>query len=259
MGEIIVITSGKGGVGKTTTVANLGYGLADLGKRVLLVDTDIGLRNLDVILGLENQVNYNLVDVILGNCRFHQAAIKDKRNHNLFLLPCSQKNDKESIEPMQIVKLLDELKDEFDFIILDCPAGIEHGFKNATIAARSAIVVTTPEIASIRDAYRVIELLGDKPKRLLINRIRDDLIRRGSMLSTEDVKDILEIELLGVIPEDEAVVIASSIGETLIGTGTSVGNSYERICRRMLGEQVPIHQVKEGVLGKISRLFARQV
>ena len=202
MGEVIVITSGKGGVGKTTTTANIGIGLSSAGKKVLVIDTDLGLRNLDVVLGLENRIVYNLVDVIESKCRLKQAVIKDTRFENLYLLPSAQTKDKTSVSPEQMKKLIDELKDDYDFILLDCPAGIEQGFKNAIAGAQRSIVVTTPEVSSIRDADRIIGLLeasGIRKNELLINRLRVDMVRRGDMMSVEDVTEILAIDLLGTI------------------------------------------------------------
>ena len=199
MGEVIVITSGKGGVGKTTTTANIGIGLSSAGKKVLVIDTDLGLRNLDVVLGLENRIVYNLVDVIESKCRLKQAVIKDTRFENLYLLPSAQTKDKTSVSPEQMKKLIDELKDDYDFILLDCPAGIEQGFKNAIAGAQRSIVVTTPEVSSIRDADRIIGLLeasGIRKNELLINRLRVDMVRRGDMMSVEDVTEILAIDLL---------------------------------------------------------------
>ena len=199
MSEVIVVTSGKGGVGKTTTSANVGTGLAKLNKKVVLIDTDIGLRNLDVVMGLENRIVYNLVDVVEGNCRIKQALIKDKRYPNLYLLPSAQTRDKTSVSPDQMKKLIDELKEEFDYIILDCPAGIEQGFKNAIAGADRALVVTTPEVSAIRDADRIIGLLeANEIKRtdLIVNRIRMDMVKKGDMMSLDDVVDILSINLI---------------------------------------------------------------
>lgn len=213
MSEIIVITSGKGGVGKTTVTANIGLGLAKLNKKVVVVDTDIGLRNLDVVLGLENRIVYNLIDVIEGSCRMKQALIRDKQCDNLFLLPSAQTKDKTAITPEQMVKLTEALSEEFDYILLDCPAGIEQGFKNAIAGAGRAIVVTTPEVSAIRDADRIIGLLqaNEMPQiQLVINRLRMDMIKRGEMMSVEDVSEILAVDLLGAIPDDEAVVIATN-------------------------------------------------
>ena len=218
MSEVIVITSGKGGVGKTTTAANIGIGLAQLGKKVVMVDTDIGLRNLDVVLGLENRIVYNLVDVVEGNCRMKQALIRDKRYEQLYLLPSAQTRDKTSVTPEQMKKLCDELKQSFDFVLLDCPAGIEQGFANAVAGANKAIVVTTPEVSAIRDADRIIGLLEAQDLRdisLVINRIRPDMVKRGEMMSVDDVQEILAVPLLGILPDDEQVVIATNQGEAV--------------------------------------------
>ncbi|MCI6043610.1 septum site-determining protein MinD [bacterium] len=256
MSEVIVVTSGKGGVGKTTTVANIGTGLAALDKKVVLVDTDIGLRNLDVVLGLENRIVYNLVDVIEGNCRLKQALIKDKRYSGLYLLPSAQTRDKTSVTPEQMRKLCEELKNQFDYIILDCPAGIEQGFKNAIAGADKALVVTTPEVSAIRDADRIIGLLEAEELRdihLIINRLRMDMIRRGDMMSVDDVVDILAVPLIGIIPDDENVVIATNQGEPLAGKPVVCGQAYVNISRRILGEEVPFlnPENKKGFFGRL--------
>ena len=243
MSEVIVVTSGKGGVGKTTTAANIGTGLAALDKKVVMVDTDIGLRNLDVGLGLENRIVYNLVDVIEGNCRLKQALIRDKHNPNLCLLPSAQTRDKTAVSPEQMKKLCEDLKEEFDYVILDCPAGIEQGFKNAIAGASRAIVVTTPEVSAIRDADRIIGLLEAAELHniyLIINRLRMDMIRRGDMMSVEDVVDILAVDLLGAIPDDEQVVISTNQGEPLAGSESLAGKAYQNICRRIMGEEIPL-------------------
>lgn len=262
MGEVIVITSGKGGVGKTTTTANLGIGLSRLGKKVIVIDTDLGLRNLDVVMGLENRIIYNLVDVIEGNCRLKQALIKDRRFPELYLLPSAQTKDKTSVSPEQMKKLVGDLKDEFDFVLLDCPAGIEQGFQNAIAGAERSVVVTTPEVSAIRDADRIIGLLetsGIRKNELLINRLRIDMVKRGDMMSVDDVTEILAIDLLGVIPDDEQVVIATNQGEPVIGEECPAGASYDRVCRRLLGEDVPFVDFSkpEGFLEKLSSLFHR--
>ena len=262
MSEIIVITSGKGGVGKTTTSANVGTGLAILGKKVVLIDTDIGLRNLDVVMGLENRIVYNLVDVVEGNCRMKQALIKDKRYPNLFLLPSAQTRDKTAVTPGQMVKLVDDLRDEFDFIILDCPAGIEQGFQNAIAGAGRAIVVTTPEVSAIRDADRIIGLLEAADMgsiELIVNRIRADMVKRGDMMSLDDVMDILAVDIIGAVPDDEDIVISSNQGEPLVGMGTPAGQAYMDICRRIAGENIPIQNpaVREGLFFKLSNLLKR--
>lgn len=262
MGEIIVITSGKGGVGKTTTTANIGAGLAKLSKKVLVIDTDLGLRNLDVVMGLENRIVYNLVDVIEGKCRLKQAVIKDKRYEGLFLLPSAQTKDKTAISPEQMKKLTAELKDDYDYVLLDCPAGIEQGFQNAVAGADRAIVVTTPEVSAIRDADRIIGLLEARQIRnleLVINRIRIEMVRKGDMMSVEDVTEILPIHLLGAIPDDEQVVIATNQGEPVVDQDSISGKAYMNICRRLLGEEVPIMNMDEkgSLLSRISRIFRK--
>lgn len=209
MGEVIVITSGKGGVGKTTTTANLGSALAMQGKKVVLVDTDIGLRNLDVVMGLENRIVYDIVDVVEGKCKLRQALIKDKRFNELFLLPAAQTRDKSAINEEQMRDLTSKLKEEFDYILIDCPAGIEQGFKNAIAGANRAVVVTTAEMSAIRDADRIIGLLESseiKNPELVVNRIKPSMIRKGEMMDVDDIVDLLSIELVGVVPDDEFVV-----------------------------------------------------
>ena len=260
---MIVVTSGKGGVGKTTTVANIGTGLAMLDKRTGVVDTDIGLRNLDVILGLENRIVYNLVDVINGKCRLKQALIKDKRHPELYLLPSAQTKDKSAVSPEQMIKLTEELREEFDFVLLDCPAGIEQGFRNAIAGADKALVVTTPEVSAIRDADRIIGLLeadGIQDIHLIINRLRPDMIARGDMMSVEDVTEILAIDLLGVIPDVESVVIATYQGEPVVGEESPAGKGYENICRRLTGEEIPVTDFSRhsGIRKKLSGLFHRR-
>lgn len=243
MSEVIVVTSGKGGVGKTTTSANVGTGLAKLDKKVVLIDTDIGLRNLDVVMGLENRIVYNLVDVVEGNCRIKQALIKDKRYPNLYLLPSAQTRDKTAVTPEQMKKLTDELREEFDYILLDCPAGIEQGFKNAIAGADRALIVTTPEVSAIRDADRIIGLLEANEVRqieLVVNRVRMDMVKRGDMMSIADVVDILAIDLIGAVPDDENIVISTNQGEPLVGSDALAGQAYMNICRRIVGEEVPM-------------------
>ena len=262
MGEVMVITSGKGGVGKTTTTANIGIGLSGLGKKVLVIDTDLGLRNLDVVMGLENRIVYNIVDVIEGSCRLTQALIKDKRFPELYLLPSAQTKDKTSISPEQMKKLIEDIRDDFDFILLDCPAGIEQGFQNAIAGADRSIVVTTPEVSAIRDADRILGLLeasGIRKNELLINRLRIDMVKRGDMMSVDDVTEILAVDLLGVIPDDEQVVVATNQGEPVVGEEGLAGRSYMNICRRLLGEDVPMedYMKPEGLLEKLSSLFHR--
>lgn len=260
MGEVIVITSGKGGVGKTTTTANIGVGLAKLNKKVVVIDTDLGLRNLDVVMGLENRIVYNLVDVIEGNCRMKQALIKDKRYENLYLLPSAQTKDKTAISPGQMKKLTEELAEEYDYILLDCPAGIEQGFQNAIAGASHAIVVTTPEVSAIRDADRIIGLLEKnniKKVDLVINRIRMDMVKRGDMMSVEDVTEILAVNLLGALPDDEQVVVATNQGEPVVAMDSLAGRAYLNICKRLLGEEVPFLDLNThtGFFQKLSNIF----
>jgi len=261
MGEVIVITSGKGGVGKTTTTANIGTGLALLGKKVVLIDTDIGLRNLDVVMGLENRIVYDLVDVVEGSCRVKQALIKDKRFEGLYLLPAAQTRDKTAVNPEQMINLCNELKEEFEYIIVDCPAGIEQGFKNAIAGADRAIVVTTPEVSAVRDADRIIGLLEANELRnpkLLVNRVRMDMVRRGDMMTIDDIVDILAIDLIGVVPDDEKIVISTNRGEPAVNDSKSVaGLAYKNITRRIIGENVPIIdlETEDGFMFKLKKLF----
>lgn len=261
MSEVIVVTSGKGGVGKTTTTANVGTGLAAAGKKVILIDTDIGLRNLDVVMGLENRIIYNLVDVVEGNCRVKQALIRDKRYPGLYLLPAAQTRDKSAVNESQMKKLVEHLKEQFDYILLDCPAGIEQGFKNAIAGATRALVVTTPEVSAIRDADRIVGLLeANEFTRidLIINRIRYDLVKRGDMMTAEDVVDILSIPLIGVVPDDENVVISTNRGEPLVGSQTLAGRAYRNICYRVMGRQVPVETGKPTTfLSRISSVFMK--
>lgn len=262
MSEVIVVTSGKGGVGKTTTSANVGTGLARLGKKVVLIDADIGLRNLDVVMGLENRIVYNLVDVIEGSCRLKQALIKDKRHTGLYLMPAAQSRDKDCIKPQQMIKLVDSLKEQFDYIILDCPAGIEQGFQNAIAGAEHAIVVTTPEVSAIRDADRIIGLLEANEIKhidLIVNRLRYDLVRRGEMMTVEDVLDILGLPLLGVVPDDENVVIATNQGEPLVGNDSLAGQAFINICNRLEGREVPILDLNKNssIWTKVTGLFRK--
>lgn len=261
MGEVIVVTSGKGGVGKTTTTANIGTGLALSGKKVVVVDADIGLRNLDVVMGLENRIVYDIVDVVEGVCRLRQALIKDKRYENLFLLPAAQTKDKNAINPQQMQDLCNELKETFDFVIVDCPAGIEQGFKNAIAGADRAIVVTTPEISAVRDADRIIGLLEAAELRnpqLIINRIRVEMVKRGDMMNIEDMIDILAIDLLGIVPDDEFIVISTNKGEPAVTDDKSLaGRAYKNITKRIMGEDVPFLQLEgeDSFMTKLRKLF----
>ncbi|MCI1856659.1 MAG: septum site-determining protein MinD [Sporolactobacillus sp.] len=250
MGEAIVITSGKGGVGKTTTSANIGTVLALQGKKVCLVDTDIGLRNLDVVMGLENRIIYDLVDVAYGRCKLGQALVKDKRFESLFLLPAAQTTDKMAVEPEQMKKMIVELKADHDYIVIDCPAGIERGFHNAIAGADHAIVVTTPEISSVRDADRVIGLLEQEkqisPPRLIVNRIRNHMMKNGDMLDLDEIMNILAVDLLGIVVDDDAVISASNKGEPIaLNPNSKAAQAYRNIGRRILGETVPLMPLEE--------------
>jgi septum site-determining protein MinD len=264
VGEAIVITSGKGGVGKTTTSANVGTALALQGKRVCLVDTDIGLRNLDVVMGLENRIIYDLVDVVEGRCKIHQAMVKDKRFEDLlYLLPAAQTTDKSAVKPEQMKVLIDELKQDFDYVIIDCPAGIEQGYKNAVAGADKAIVVTTPEVSAVRDADRIIGLLEKEenvqPPKLVINRIRNHMMKNGDMMDVDEVTAHLSIELIGIVADDDEVIRASHHGEPIaLNPNSKASISYRNIARRILGESIPLELLESnqnGVFTKIKKFF----
>ncbi|MEC1155162.1 septum site-determining protein MinD [Cytobacillus horneckiae] len=264
MGEAIVITSGKGGVGKTTTSANIGTALALQGKRVCLVDTDIGLRNLDVVMGLENRIIYDLVDVLEGRCKVQQALVKDKRFDDLlYLLPAAQTSDKNAVSAEQMKTLIDKLKQDYDYIIIDCPAGIEQGYRNAVAGATKAIVVTTPEVSAVRDADRIIGLLEKEEHvespNLIINRIRPHLMKNGDMLDVEEITQHLSINLIGIVADDDQVIKASNHGEPIAMNPNNVASvAYRNIARRILGESVPLQQLQEenkGVFTKIKKFF----
>ena len=258
MGRAIVITSGKGGVGKTTATANLGAALAQLGKSVVLIDADIGLRNLDVVMGLENRIVYHLVDVVQGKCPAQKALIKDRRMDNLWLLPASQTDDKDAVTPEDMRKLVGELKASHDFVLIDCPAGIEQGFKNAIAGADEAVVVATPEVSSIRDADRVVGLLSaaDLQARLIVNRISPHLVKRGDMLSQADVIEILALELLGAIPLDEQIVSTTNKGVPAVLDGKSLAaKELVKISKKLAGLEVAERETGRGFFAKLGRVF----
>ncbi len=248
--KVVTVTSGKGGVGKTTITANLGVALAVHNQRVVVIDADVGLRNLDVMLGLENRIVYDLVDAIEGRCRLRQAMVRDKRLPKMFLLPAAQTRDKTAVQPADMVRVCDELREEYDFILIDSPAGIEQGFRYAIAPADTTIVVTNPEVPAVRDADRVIGLIEAEekgPARLVINRIKPRLVRRGEMLSVSDVVELLSIDLLGIVPEDHAILIAANRGQPLAFShnNSSAGEAFHNIARRLLGEKVPFITLRE--------------
>ena len=262
--QVLTVTSGKGGVGKTTAVANLGIALASAGQKVICVDGDIGLRNLDVVMGLENRIVYDLVDVIEGRCRLRQAMIRDKRVPNLFLIPAAQTRDKTAVSPSDMLRLAEELRQECDWVLIDSPAGIERGFRNAIAPADRVIVLTNPEVSAVRDADRVVGLLEAEEKGdplLILNRINPGMVRKHDMLSPEDVLDLLAIELLGVVPEDEDVIIAANRGMPVaLNEKSRAGEAFRNIARRLMGEDVPLMDLSEkgGFWQKFSRLTGRR-
>jgi septum site-determining protein MinD len=267
MSRIIVVTSGKGGVGKTTVTANLGMTLARLGSTVALVDADFGLRNLDLLLGLENRVVYTAVEVISGECRLEQALVKDKRQPGLVLLPATQNRKAEAINPNHMKQLVGALAQMYEFVLIDCPAGIEMGFKNAIAAAQEALIVTTPEIAAVRDADRVVGLLeANNIKRihLIVNRLRPAMVQANDMMSVEDVQEILAIPLIGVVPDDERVIVSTNRGEPLaLAENLSIpAVAINHIARRLKGERVEFMDLdggKENFLSRIRKLFSSKI
>jgi len=262
-GRVIVITSGKGGVGKTTTSANIGTALAHAGNKVVLIDTDIGLRNLDLLLGLENRIVYTLVDVVEKRCKLRQALVKDKKNPNLCLLAAAQTRDKTAVNQEQLKNICEELSAENDFVIVDCPAGIEQGFQNAVAGASEAIVVTTPEMSAVRDADRIIGLLDAKEEiqsyKLLVNRVRPNLVKADDMMSIDDVLNILGCSLLGAIPDDDGIITSTNKGEPIVNNEKSLaGQAYNNVARRIMGDDVPFMDFNEpkGFWAKLKKLFA---
>jgi septum site-determining protein MinD len=268
MAKVITITSGKGGVGKSTTTANVSTALALRGKKVIAIDFDIGLRNLDMILGLENRVVYDVVDVMEGRCNLAQAIIKDKRTNNLHFIPASQTKDKTVLDKNKVEKLINELKKDFDYILIDSPAGIESGFEHSIYLADTALIVTTPEISAVRDADRVIGIIDAKSKKaqngeevekkLIINRIKPELVEKGEMLTIEDILHILALELIGVVPDDEEIIRSTNIGEPIaLNEKSLVGEAFRRIAARLEGEKVEFLDLKakKGFLSKLKGFF----
>jgi septum site-determining protein MinD len=258
---IVTITSGKGGVGKTTATANLGVALASMGLRVVCIDADIGLRNLDVVMGLENRIVYDFVDVVEGRCKLRQAMIRDKRLENLYLIPAAQTRDKTAVSPKDMVRLGDELREDFDWVLVDSPAGIERGFRNAIAPADTVLIVTNPEVSAVRDADRIIGLIEAEekgPGRLILNRVKPEMVKRGDMLGTDDILDVLAIELIGIVPEDEKVTVATNQGVPIaLDPGTRAGSAFRNIARRLTGEEVAFESMdgRDGFFGRISRLM----
>ncbi len=262
-GTVLTITSGKGGVGKTTATANIAAALASRGEKVVCLDADIGLRNLDLVLGLENRIVYDLVDVVEGRCRLRQAMIRDKRLPNLFLIPAAQTRDKTAVSPTDMVQLCNELRQDYDWVLIDSPAGIERGFRNAIAPADQVLVVTNPEVSAVRDADRIIGLIEAEekgPARLLLNRLNPALVREGNMLDAEDVLELLAIDLLGVVPEDESVVVSANRGTPVaLDANSRAGLAFRNIARRLLGEDVPLMPLEDsgGLLQRLGRLFGK--
>jgi septum site-determining protein MinD len=263
-GKVVTITSGKGGVGKTTTAANLGVALARQGKRVVTIDADIGLRNLDVVMGLENRIVYDLVDVVEGRCRLRQALIRDKRLQNLYLLPSAQTRDKSAVNPSDMIHVCGQLRDQFDYIVIDSPAGIEQGYRNAVAPADLVLIVTNPEVSAVRDADRVIGLVeaeGKGSPQLIINRLDPALVQRGDMLDTADVIEILAIDLIGIVPEDENILVSTNRGQPIALDGRSpAAHAFHNIARRLMGQEVPFIplQPSGGFFSRLRRAFGVQ-
>ena len=261
--QIITVTSGKGGVGKTTVTANLASALAMTGKKVVTIDADIGLRNLDVVMGLENRIVYDLVDVIEGRCRLRQAMIKDKRQPELYLIPAAQTRDKMAVSPSDMILVCDQLRQEMDYVIIDSPAGIERGFRNAIAPADIVAIVTNPEVSAVRDADRIIGLVEAEekgPARLIVNRVKPEMVARGDMLSVDDILDILAIELIGVIPEDERILVSTNQGLPVAmssANGSSASQAFRNVAQRLTGQQVPFLDLtpKSGFLSRLSSIF----
>lgn len=260
-GKVITITSGKGGVGKTTATANLGVALASLGSKVVCMDADIGLRNLDVVMGLENRIVYDLVDVVEGRCKLRQAMIRDKRLEDLYLIPAAQTRDKNSVSPADMRRVCDELRQDYHYILIDSPAGIERGFQNSIAPADEVIIITNPEVSAVRDADRIIGLVEAEekgPARLILNRLNMEMVERGDMLAAADVLELLAVELIGIVPEDQAVLVSTNRGTPIaLDAKSRTGQAFHNIARRVAGEEVPFVTVDgdHGFFGRISKLI----
>lgn len=259
--KVITVTSGKGGVGKTTTTANLGVALARMGKKVVVIDADIGLRNLDIVMGLENRIVYDLVDIVEKRAKLRQAMIKHKQFPELYLIPAAQTRDKTAVSPQDMVNITNELRIDMDFILIDSPAGIERGYRNAIEPADEVLIVTNPEVSAVRDADRIVGLLqstSKAPARLIINRLKPEMVRRGDMLSAEDVREILSIDIIGIVPEDDQVVPSSNNGiPVTLNEGSRAGVAFRNIARRLNGEDVPFMNLtdNQGLRARISKFF----
>ena len=258
---VITVTSGKGGVGKTTATANLSAALAAQGHKVVAIDADIGLRNLDVVMGLENRIVYDLVDAVEGTCRLRQAMIKDKRLPDLYLIPAAQSRDKTAVTPGDMIELTNQMRDDFDFILIDSPAGIEQGFKNAVAPADRVLIITTPEVSAVRDADRIIGLIEAEekgPGELILNRLRVEMVKRGDMLNTDDVIDVLAINLIGIVPDDEKIVVSTNRGRpAVLENGSMAGQAFRNIADRLTGKEIPFMSLEEdnSFMKRLSKLF----
>jgi len=261
MSKVITVTSGKGGVGKTTATANIGAALAKLGHKVVCMDADIGLRNLDVVLGLENRIVYDLVDVVEGRCKLRQALIRDKRLEELYLIPAAQTRDKSAVSPKDMIRICDELRKDFDYVLIDSPAGIERGFKNAIAPADEIIIVTNPEVSAVRDADRIIGIVEAEqkgPAKLVINRINMDMVERGDMLAVADVLELLAVDLIGIVPDDQAVLVSTNRGAPIaLEVKSKTGQAFRDIAKRLAGQEVAFTSSNGagGLFGRLSKMI----
>jgi len=259
--QVITVTSGKGGVGKTTATANIAAALAQDGAKVVCIDADIGLRNLDVVMGLENRIVYDLVHIVEGSARLRQAMIKDKRLPELYLIPAAQTRDKSAVSPSDMIRICDELRPDFDFVLIDSPAGIERGFRNAIAPSNKIIIVTNPEVSAVRDADRIIGLVESEqkgPAMLILNRIKPEMVKRGDMLSIDDVLDVLAIDLIGIVPEDEQIVIGSNRGTPVaLDEKSRAGQAFRNIAKRLRGENVPFMDLdkQDGFFSRLGKMI----